>query len=42
MPTLIIKTNIEVPADAKKGFLKAASALVAAELSKPESVGFFN
>jgi hypothetical protein len=41
MPTLSIKTNVDVPTDVKK-FLKALSSLIAAELGKPdESVSLF-
>jgi phenylpyruvate tautomerase len=37
MPTLIIQTNVEIPADERKQILAAASAMVAKILSKPES-----
>lgn len=37
MPTLIIQTNVETPADKRKQILKDASSTVAAILNKPES-----
>jgi phenylpyruvate tautomerase PptA (4-oxalocrotonate tautomerase family) len=37
MPTLIIQTNVEVPAERRKVTLEAASSLVAEQLGKPES-----
>jgi phenylpyruvate tautomerase PptA (4-oxalocrotonate tautomerase family) len=37
MPTLIIQTNVEVPAERRKVILEAASSLVAEQLGKPES-----
>jgi len=36
MPTLIIETNVEVPADKRKQILETASATVASLLGKPE------
>jgi phenylpyruvate tautomerase PptA (4-oxalocrotonate tautomerase family) len=37
MPTLIIKTNAEIPTDRRKVVLEAVSAAVAEQLGKPES-----
>ena len=37
MPTLIIQTNVEVPAERRKVILEAASSTVAEQLGKPES-----
>jgi phenylpyruvate tautomerase PptA (4-oxalocrotonate tautomerase family) len=36
MPTLIIRTNVETPAERRKAILKAASSTVASALGKPE------
>jgi len=37
MPTLIIQTNVETPADHRKKILEDASSIIAKILGKPES-----
>ena len=37
MPTLIVQTNVKVPAERRKVVLEAASSTVAEQLGKPES-----
>lgn len=38
MPALSIKTNVDVPADVKRKFMKEISTLIATEMGRPESV----